>query len=328
MTISALLWAWHADRRSAQANQQHRQYHLYDAQAPAPAPNRAAHYLLTVCTGHRPNAGTTATVSARVHGTRYSTGTVRLHRHSNSRAFARGAIDHYRLRTPVEFGRVLSVTLSHNAAGRRPSWFCEWVRVRDLRHREDWLFDVRRWLSLLLAPSTAGGDPLLSVRVRPMDERTFGSRRRCLSRHWRQRLAERSVWYGLVIDGGAGSDPTPGHQQRRHFTRVHRVTLAAVSLVCSLLTNVMFFGRTDERTMETEQRDEYARLVVTSVRVAVVGVQSVLIATVGTAVVSGLLRWSARRAERRAAAEQRGNMEAVEDGRLYRIMFADNGREV
>lgn len=71
--ISALLWAWLADRRT---NQPQQQLHLYDAQSPAPGTDSAAHYLLTICTGHRSNAGTTATVSACVHGTRYTTGSI------------------------------------------------------------------------------------------------------------------------------------------------------------------------------------------------------------------------------------------------------------
>lgn len=265
-------------------------------------------YLISICTGIGPNAGTTTSIRIRVHGTDHTTGSVLLQSPKDGH-FVRGSIRHYRLCTIVGLGSLLAITLAHNSSGRHPSWFCDWVRIRDVRRNDEWLFLVRRWLSLAVGFQA-------QCTCAPIDERAYRSRWLRFRWHVRQLLVNKSIWYSLLLNNSSNAGRTA------MITRTQRVAVAAVSLVCSLLTNVMFFGRTEEETVEQEQRQQYARLTA-SVRLIVVAVQSAIIALILTWAVNLLLMWSRTRREQVRSVRNTDEKVAADGGGFIRMRFAD-----
>lgn len=344
---SGLIWAWRTDRHNRLAQQC--QLILTEPVVPAPTGHRWFAYQLTVATGSHPNAGTSARIHVRLTGRTHATAALRLP-NAFGRSFEVGAVAEYRVLTPHHFGRIDSVTLEvRRPAGGRPRWFCDWVRVRDVRRREEWLFSVRTWLGVDGLRDDNGDAPqkLLNQRtdasnattrsaitVPLMSRGQFASFGRLVRQHLQQRLAGTSVWYGLAFDRRGRVGSAAGASAVR-FTQVQRVTVATASFACGLLTNIMFFGRTNDETVEREQSGPYAQLVVTG-RVLAVGFISVAIAVVFTTLVGLLVGWSERRRMRLAEAEQKrddrrrlqqggGTWVGEEDAEVrYRIMFADD----
>lgn len=334
--VGALFWARLADRRTK--NTRHLPPLLIDS-APAveeclndsanvrDAQQQQHFYLITIYTGIGPNAGTTARICIRVHGTNHTTGTLPMTASSATPRkpngndsddagstpddlFVRGSVLYFRLCTARRLGPLLAITLSHNSAGRQPSWFCDWVRVQDMRQPlDDWIFLVRRWLSLALLDaddddkSPKNRPAAAQCICPPIGDREYNSRWLRFRMQLRQLLATRSVWYGLVLPHNSNSSSTAA-AATEPMTRTQRVGVAAVSLVCSLLTNAMFFGRTTDATVEREKQQKYARLTA-SVRLVVVAVQCAIIALILTWAVNFLLSWSRNRKYKKAASDTR-----------------------
>ncbi|XP_056876107.1 polycystic kidney disease protein 1-like 3 [Takifugu flavidus] len=136
--LITLLWACYSDRRS---RSKRKMTLLEDNHAGA-----LYNYLISVQTGHRKNAGTTANVTLKLSG---SEGESNIHTLADpdKRVFERGAVDLFLLATPFPLGEVRNIRLQHDNTGGSPSWYVNKVTIQDLQTRQVWHFLCDCWLS-------------------------------------------------------------------------------------------------------------------------------------------------------------------------------------
>ncbi|XP_076592826.1 polycystin-1-like protein 3 [Chaetodon auriga] len=136
--LITLLWACYADRRSRSK----RKMTLLEDNHPGALYN----YLISVQTGHRKNAGTTANVTLKLTG---SEGESDIHNLTDpdKPVFERGAVDMFLLATPFPLGEVRNLRLQHDNSGGQPSWYINKVTIQDLQTRQVWHFLCDCWLS-------------------------------------------------------------------------------------------------------------------------------------------------------------------------------------
>lgn len=93
------------------------------------------------------------------------------------------------------------------------------------------------------------------------------------------------MWYSIWM-------PFP----RSPFTRKQRVLVAMASLTTSMLTNVMFFGRTTAQNVEDEN-ETYSKLVIAFRMLSIIG-QSMIISFVLGFALTMLFKWTQKSQEK------------------------------
>ncbi|XP_026176389.1 polycystic kidney disease protein 1-like 2 [Mastacembelus armatus] len=112
--LITLMWACYADRRSRSK----RKMTLLEDNHPGAQYN----YLISVQTGHRKNAGTSANVTLKLTGSEGESDTHNL-TDPDKPVFERGAVDMFLLATPFPLGEVKNLRLQHDNSGGHPSWY-------------------------------------------------------------------------------------------------------------------------------------------------------------------------------------------------------------
>ncbi|GGK27902.1 hypothetical protein GCM10010124_20590 [Pilimelia terevasa] len=103
-------------------------------------------YDVTVRTGDRENAGTSAGVFLTLYGDDDRSAEIRLDNEGHD-DFERGQTDRFRVRTPVRLGRLLTVRIRHDDRGKKPGWYLEHIRVDRAGEDNDARFAFHRWLA-------------------------------------------------------------------------------------------------------------------------------------------------------------------------------------
>lgn len=264
-----MLWAWQKDRVDKQMNIVH--YVHIGGQM-----NPINEYLITVATGLQKNAATSSQIHVNILGSCWSCPDLQLEAATVHKLFRAGTEENFLIRTDCSFGRIDSIIVWISSGGREPSWFCEWIRIRDVCQHEDWIFPASRWFSAVL-----GKDPSTIHSVALISEEQFHRKSNMFRMHLRHGLTDRFMWYSIWR-------PFP----RSSFTRKQRLLVAMASLATSMVTNLMFFGRTTKESVEDEN-DKYAKLVVALRMLSIVG-QSVAISLALGFMLTLLFRWSKR----------------------------------
>lgn len=279
----AMVWTWRKDQRDARANKV-----IYLNECDGEADHQ---FVITVATGLFRHSGTSSKIILVIHGSESSSDPYLLV-HPTLKIFQTGGESSFVINRSVGFGQLTSITLQHDSSGRSPSWFCEWVRVRDIRAKEDWIFFVEQWLSLVL-----GTHLQTSVTVPLASEARFNGARSQIRQRLRKALTDDYLWYSIYRIS-----------PRSTFKRTERLTVLTASLITTMLTNIMFFGQTRIENMEDEN-EHYDRIQM-SFRVALIAIQSVLITTAVTFLLKFLFQKSKRN--------------VVLDSDTYRTVFACN----
>ena len=116
---------------------------------------------------------------------------------------------------------------------RFPCRFINQVTIWDVQLRRQWHFMLNNWLS----PLFGGGKTTRSLE--PWNEKQpLKYTLRTLSE---QQIREEHLWLSIITRPATSS-----------FTRVQRVTCALGFLFAAMLTNMMFFGRTDDPNEQVE----------------------------------------------------------------------------
>lgn len=283
--VSLMYWAWRRDRLDAKKNAIG-YLHLINQ------PNPTHRYRITVATGIQAHAATTSHVYISIQGSNWAYNDMHLDQHCSP--FRRGTEDNFLIRTEKAFGQIESVDVWIDCKGREPSWFCDWIRVRDLEQREDFLFLVGQWFSTVL-----GSNPQTRHSITLMTEADFHRKRNLFKLHFRHILTDRFMWYSIWM-------PFP----RSPFTRKQRVLVAMASLTTSMMTNVMFFGQSTANNVEDEN-EQYSKVVVALRVLSIIG-QSMLISLVLGFVLTFLFKWTSQRND---DGEERAK---------YRLMFREH----
>ncbi|XP_035484837.2 polycystic kidney disease protein 1-like 2 [Scophthalmus maximus] len=214
--LVTLLWAGYADRRSRSK----RKMTLLEENHPGAQYN----YLISVQTGHRKNAGTTARVTVKLTGTEGESETHTL-TDPDKPVLERGAVDMFLLATPFPLGDVRNLRLQHDNSGGRPSWYISKVTIQDLQTRHVWHFFCDCWLS------ADRGDGMTKKTFNAAKSNEIASFRNIFQSRTSTGFRDEHIWVSIV-------DPP----SRSPFTRAQRVSCCMSLLLCTMAINIAFWN--------------------------------------------------------------------------------------
>ncbi|CAK6973388.1 polycystic kidney disease protein 1-like 2 [Scomber scombrus] len=221
--LVTLLWACYADRRS---RSKWKMTLLKDNH-----PGAQYNYLISVQTGHRKNAGTSANVTVKLIG---SEGESDIHNLTDpdKPVFERGAVDMFLLATPFPLGEVRNLRLQHDNTGGHPSWYINKVTVQDLQTRHVFHFLCECWLS------AERGDGITKKTFNAAKNNEIASFRNIFQSRTSTGFRDEHIWVSIV-------DPP----SRSPFTRAQRVSCCMSLLLCTMAINIAFWNiPTDENS--------------------------------------------------------------------------------
>ncbi|CAH1264931.1 PKD1L3 [Branchiostoma lanceolatum] len=191
-------------------------------------PCRDCQYLITINTGFRGNAGTTAEVSLILHGFHGESLPITL-RDPGRFLFEKGSVDSFMVSTDQPLGGLTHLQVWHNNAGYSPSWFLSQVVVVNKATNVTTYFLCNRWLAI----DKEDGKIERAVPSAGPDEMTK-FRNIFLAKSARD-MNDGHLWFSVA-----------GRPARSPFTRVQRLSCCLTLLYSTMLTNIMFFGRGDD----------------------------------------------------------------------------------
>ncbi|XP_067855256.1 polycystin family receptor for egg jelly-like [Heptranchias perlo] len=211
-------------------------------------PCDTACYLVTLFTGGRPDAGTTADVFLTLVSTSVESD-VHLLRHPDHQTFRRNSVNTFLLTTKDDLGELTFIRVWHNNVGVSPSWYLSRVKVQNVLTKQLWYFVCTKWLA------TAKGGGLLHRTFPVTDPDT-------VLRRWDVFLVEASskvekehLWFSVFA-----------FEVNQSFTRIQRLSCCLAMLLCSLLCGIMLFQK--------EELEEFWRRMMRSL---VIGVECALV---------------------------------------------------
>ncbi|CAJ0953968.1 unnamed protein product [Ranitomeya imitator] len=177
-------------------------------------------YLITVCTGHRRGAGTSAKVCLSLCGAENQFGPILLS-DTRHQVFRSGNVDVFILFVPFPLGELKSITLNHDGSGAQKSWYVTQVTVQDVQLKMSWHFLCNSWL--------ARRDSL-SKTFKAANDQELRSFRNIFLQKTLRGLRDEHIWISIL-----------NHPARSVFTRVQRVSCCMCLLLCTIVINLMFW---------------------------------------------------------------------------------------
>ncbi|KAM8876289.1 polycystin-1-like protein 2 [Synchiropus picturatus] len=214
--LVTLIWAIYSDRR---ARSRRKMTLLTDSH-----PGAQYNYLVSVQTGHRKNAGTTATVMVTLIGSEAASDTHHL-TDPDKTVCERGNVDIFVLAVPFPLGEVQNVRLQHDNTGGHPSWYINKVTVQDLQTRLVYHFFCGCWLS------TDRGDGMIKKTFNAAKNNEVASFRNIFQTRTSTGFRDEHIWVSIV-------DPP----SRSPFTRAQRVSCCMSLLLCTMAINIAFWN--------------------------------------------------------------------------------------
>ncbi|XP_051474339.1 polycystin family receptor for egg jelly [Apus apus] len=193
-------------------------------------------FLVTLYTGSRWGAGTTADVFLQLTGQR---GTSDIHclRHPRCQSFQKGSIDCFLLTTKTDLGDICSFRVWHNNKGPSPSWFLSRAKVENISTGKTWFFMCRKWLSL------EKGDHLLERTFSVTNPKTPLPRTDFFWIDLANSLAASHTWLSIFANVLIGP-----------FSRLQRLSSCLAVLLLSLFLNIIFFNAGNNEDSPTHSR--------------------------------------------------------------------------
>ncbi|KAM7406033.1 hypothetical protein PAMP_000438 [Pampus punctatissimus] len=226
--LVTLLWACYADRRSRFK----RKITLLEDNHPGAQYN----YLISVQTGHRKNAGTSANVTVKLIGSAGESDTHNL-TDPDKPVFERGAVDMFLLATPFPLGEVRNLRLQHDNSGGHPSWYINKVTIQDLQTQHVFHFLCECWMS------SDHGDGITKKTFNAARKNEIASFRNIFQSRTSTGFRDEHIWVSIV-------DPP----SRSPFTRAQRVSCCMSLLLCTMAINIAFWNiPIDEDSTDTEE---------------------------------------------------------------------------
>ncbi|CAM5082170.1 unnamed protein product [Eretmochelys imbricata] len=233
-------------------------------------------YLVTLYTGSRLGAGTTADVFLQLIS---QNGTSDVHhlRHPTYSSFIRGGTDTFLLTTKNDLGDIYSLRVWHNNGGSSPDWFLSRVKVENMYTKEFWLFICRKWLALdkddrLLERTFVVTHP--RVPLAKMDYFFINIANELMDSH---------IWLSVFAQVVTGS-----------FNRLQRLSCCLAVLLCTLLINIMFFNANKNK----EVVSIHLRYLIS----IIIGIESALVTIPVQMIITALFKYSQKEPSPRGAA--------------------------
>ncbi|KAI8515539.1 hypothetical protein Bbelb_063520 [Branchiostoma belcheri] len=169
-------------------------------------PRKDCQYVITVYTGFKGNAGTTAEITIVLNGFKECSPPITL-RDPKRFLFEQGSVDSFLVSTEQPLGGLTHVNVWHNNAGYSPSW---WFSIDEDDGKIDRIIP-----SASLEEMTEFRNVFLAKSSRDM--------------------SDGHLWFSIA-----------GRPARSPFTRVQRLSCCMTLLYSTMVTNIMFFGRGDD----------------------------------------------------------------------------------
>ncbi|CAH1263488.1 PKD1L3 [Branchiostoma lanceolatum] len=186
------------------------------------------HYVITVYTGYRAGAGTTAQVSIVLFG--FIDESEPLHLCDDRRVlFDSGSEDSFLVSTGRRLGPLTHVHVWHNNAGFSPGWFLSRVVVKHVRSGRQDYFICNKWLAL------EEGDGRINRMIFVASPEEMSSLSNLITQRMSKDAHDGHLYYSMI-----------GRPARSSFTRVQRLTCCMCTVYSTMVTNIMFFGQGDK----------------------------------------------------------------------------------
>ncbi|XP_035673104.1 uncharacterized protein LOC118413683 [Branchiostoma floridae] len=185
-------------------------------------------YIITIYTGYRAGAGTTAQVSIALFG--FMDESEPIHLCDNRRVlFESGSEDSFLVSTESRLGMLTHVHVWHNNAGFSPGWFLSRVVVKHVRSGHQDYFLCNRWLAL------EEDDGRINRMIFVATPEEMASLSNLIMSKMSKDAHDGHLYYSMV-----------GRPARSSFSRVQRLTCCMCTVYCTMVTNIMFFGQGDK----------------------------------------------------------------------------------
>ncbi|NXX41311.1 PKDRE protein, partial [Tricholaema leucomelas] len=181
-------------------------------------------YLVTLYTGSRCGAGTTADVFLQLFGVNGKSD-VHCLQHPYFPSFRQASIDCFLLTTKEDLGDISILKTWHNNKGSSPGWFLSRAEVENTSTRKTWFFMCRKWFSL------DKGDQLLERSFSVTNPKAPLHRTDYFLINLVRSLTEGHLWLSVFIRVPTGT-----------FSRLQRLSSCLAILLLNLFVNIMFFN--------------------------------------------------------------------------------------
>ncbi|KAI8484003.1 hypothetical protein Bbelb_382660 [Branchiostoma belcheri] len=186
------------------------------------------HYVITIYTGYRAGAGTTAQVSIVLFG--FLDESEPLHLCDDRRVlFESGSEDSFLVSTDRRLGPLTHVHVWHNNAGFSPGWFLSRVVVKHVRSGRQDYFICNKWLAL------EEDDGRINRMIFVASPEEMASLSNLIIDRVSKDANDGHLYYSMI-----------GRPARSSFTRVQRLTCCMCTVYCAMVTNITFFGQGDK----------------------------------------------------------------------------------
>ncbi|XP_070579640.1 polycystin-1-like [Ptychodera flava] len=181
-------------------------------------------YEITVFTGIKKNAGTTAKVSFILTGDEDET-RPRLIADSKRKILTAGGVDAFVMASPRPLGNLIHLRIWHDNSGKNPSWFLNRLSIKDMQNGKVFYFMCDQWLAV----EEDDGQIERVIPVAGKSELTsFGH---LFYSKTRRNLSDGHLWFSVFA-----------RPARSNFTRVQRATCCLSLLFCTMMANIYFYG--------------------------------------------------------------------------------------
>uniref|UniRef100_A0A8C6NFZ2 Uncharacterized protein n=1 Tax=Melopsittacus undulatus TaxID=13146 RepID=A0A8C6NFZ2_MELUD len=181
-------------------------------------------FLVTLYTGSRWGAGTTADVFLQLIG-QNGMSDVHCLRHPHFPSFQKGSTDCFLLTAKEDLGDICCLRVWHNNKGPSPSWYLSRAKVENMSTRKTWFFMCRKWLAL------DKGDHLIERTFSVTNPKTPLPRIDYFVINLANSLAQGHLWLSIFVNDLTGT-----------YSRLQRLSSCLAILLFNLLVNIMFFN--------------------------------------------------------------------------------------
>ncbi|XP_042325589.1 polycystic kidney disease and receptor for egg jelly-related protein-like [Sceloporus undulatus] len=217
-------------------------------------------YLVTVYTGSRLGAGTTADVFIQLIGER-SVSDVHCLRHPEYLTFFRGSINTFLVTSKKDLGDIYCLRAFHNNEGTSPNWFLSRIKVENMYTKKSWMFMCRKWFALDKEDGLIERIFIVAHPKAPLNKLDF------FLISFANDVADSHLWLSIFAHVCTGS-----------LNRLQRLSCCLTILLCILLLNIMFFSADKDQQMFSEHL-QYLRSIIIGVQGAFLSIPLQMIVT-------------------------------------------------
>ncbi|XP_072050241.1 polycystin-1-like protein 2 [Amphiura filiformis] len=180
-------------------------------------------YHITIFTGMRKNAGTTAIVTITLHGN-FGSSIPHVLTAKDQKILQRNSIDSFILTTHQSLGILTDVRVWHDNSGSSPEWYISRILVHDLENDRWWYFLCRSWLAV-----DSGGSKIDKTFPAATPEDLNEFKNLVLSKSVRD-IKDNHIWFSVFLK-----------PPQSYFTRLQRASCCLQLLLTSMTMNIIFY---------------------------------------------------------------------------------------